>query len=555
MSSPTVAAAATRREPAAPTSRSRYSLAWLAAIPIAMHACIAWIVRAPTLATGNDDAVYLLLARALRAGHYRELFYVGTPIHSQYPPGYPALLAVLGAPADGEIGLLIVANILLSCAALVLVFDVMRRWSLPLALAGVAVLALNPSLIEAASRLQSEPLFMAAALLALWALRPDAPEKYRWIGIVAAIVAALTRSAGLAIVAGILVHFLTIRAWRSAATLALAAALTLGPWLTWTILAPQKIVGRSYIADALIGIPVRDGPGPRAESESRETGRADRALAVVRSFAGRIRDKAPRYVSRGLPTQLAIPTVEGSRIDNALWLIVMLAAGTAGAVAAWTRWRVALLVLVAYGGLLLIWPYTVNRFLTPLLPPLVAFLLLGAWRIGAHVSTRAAVIPALALAAVPLAGGAREVGTSIDDLGACAESDRRASGSCSSDAIRYRRATDVLNARLPAGARVLTTKEGTLFYRTGRQAVPLYGVVYASATDLRRYLDDHGTTMIFLPHFKPEEVYLADALSEMCGGLTDAESFDDALLMLWTRPPKEGESNGCDAVARWRATW
>ena len=556
MSSPAVADTPPPTEPAVPHARHRPSLSWLAAIPIALHACIAWILRAPTLATGNDDAVYLLLARALRQGHYRELFYVGTPIHSQYPPGYPALLAILGAPADGEIGLLIAVNILLSCAALVLAFDVMRRWSLPVALAGVAVLALNPSLIEAASRLQSEPLFMAAVLLALWALRPDAPEKYRWVAVVAAIVAALTRSAGVAVVAGVVMYFLTTRAWRHALALTLAAALTLGPWLTWTIVAPQKVVGRSYIADVLVGIPIGEGVGTRAPQEVREMSRADQALAVVRSFALRVRNKAPRYISRGLPTELAIPTVEGTLADNLAWLIVMSAAGVVGAVAAWTRWRAALLVLLAYGGLLLIWPYAINRFLTPLLPPFVALLLLGAWRIGARLPPRTAVLPALALAAIPLAGGARELGRSVDALDACAESDRRAAGSCAADAIRYRHATDWLNEHLPPNARLFTPKEGTLYYRIGRQAVPLYGVVYARPTELQEYLDENGTTMIFLPHLKPEESHLIGTLTEMCAGLTDAgSSIDDELLMLWNRPPGPGESDGCDAVARWSATW
>jgi hypothetical protein len=555
MSSPGIADAPSRSEPAAPIARRRISLAWLAAIPIALHACVAWILRAPTIATGNDDAVYLLLARALREGHYRELFYVGTPIHSQYPPGYPALLAILGAPADGEIGLLVAANILLSCAALVLAFDVMRQWSLPIALAGVAALALNPSLIEAASRLQSEPLFMAAVLLALWGLRPDAPEKYRWVAVVAAIVAALTRSAGVAIVAGVVLYFLTTRAWRHALALTLGAALTVGPWLTWTVLAPEKVVGRSYIADVLVGIPVGEGAGAAAGQAPRELGPVDRAAAVVRSFAVRVRNKAPRYISRGLPTELAIPTVEGTRADNLAWLILMAAAGVVGAVAAWTRWRAALLVLMAYGGLLLIWPYAINRFLTPLLPPYVALLLLGAWRIGARLPPRAVVVPALVLAAIPLAGGARELGRSLDALDACAEADRRAAGSCAAETIRYRQATDWLDEHLPPDARLFTTKEGTLYYRIGRQVVPLYGVVYARPAELRKYLDENGTTMIFLPHFKPEEFHLIGTLTEMCTGLTDAGSFDDELLMLWNRPPGPGEANGCDAVARWSATW
>lgn len=555
MSSPAVAAPRAQADAAAAPPQRSVTLAWLAAIPIALHAVLAWMLRAPTLATGNDDAVYLLLARALRAGHYRELFYIGTPIHSQYPPGYPALLALLGAPADGEVTLIIAVNILLSCAALWLAFDVMRHWSLPLGLAGVAVLAVNPSLIEAASHVQSEPMFMAAVTLALWALRPSAPEKHRWIAIAAAIVAALTRSAGVAIIAGLFAHFVLSRSWRHAGGLALAALLTIVPWMTWTVLAPQKVIGRSYIADALVTIPAVDPSATQGAGRSRELQRRPPTIALVRSMALRVRTNVPRYFTRALPTELSVPTIEGTRIDNAGWLLVMLVALFAGCVAAWTRWRAAVLVLLAYGALLVLWPYVINRFLSPLLPVFVALLLLGAWRIGVRVLPRAALVPALALAAIPLAGGTHAVGATIAGRGDCPPDEREVDGSCGGEAPRYRRTVDSLATRLPAGARVFTSKEGTFFYRTGIPVVPIYGIVRMPAPELEAYLRETETTLIFLPHLKPEEQFLIEALAELCPRLTDVGSPADELLMLWNRPPGAGETDGCDAVARWSVTW
>ena len=71
--------------------RSWYGLPVLLLI---VHAAFAWIGRAPGIVTREDDARYLLRARALQAGTYQELWSPGLPAHHRYPPGYPDLLAV-----------------------------------------------------------------------------------------------------------------------------------------------------------------------------------------------------------------------------------------------------------------------------------------------------------------------------------------------------------------------------------------------------------------------------------------------------------------------------
>ncbi|HUF31551.1 MAG TPA: hypothetical protein VMM77_12940 [Gemmatimonadaceae bacterium] len=522
------------------------------AVAIVMHAVLSWIVRARHLGTGNDDAVYLLLARALREGHYRELFYVGSPIHSQYPPGYPAFLAMLGAPSDGALGLVIAANILLSCTALALLFDVMRRWSAPLAVVAVAVLALNPWLVAASSRVQSEPLFMAAVMLALWALRPSADSRHRWIAITAVIVAALTRSAGVTIVAGILAHFLLARAWKAAFALTLVATLTIVPWIGWTVLAPQKIVGRSYIADAFVQLP-RDYRGEQAAlSESRSL---SRAVSLGRTLVRRVARNTPAYLTRSLPTVLAIPTVPGTVVDNAAWLLGMLAALLAGVATAMRRWRPAVLVLAAYALLLVIWPYVIGRFVVPLLPVLIAVMLLGAWQIGGRLMPRLAIVPALALAAVPLMGGTRGVASMVREAEGCRALAVDPGWPCRSDLRRYRSVVDSLALTLPRDARVFTTKEGTFYYLTGRQVVSAYPAMSMEPAVLSEYLRQSQTTTIFLPHQKIEEWVLGPALAALCSEFTDARIGDGELLVLHARPPATGESDGCAAVERWRATW
>ncbi len=548
--------------PAAPTGSATprtndWRLVAVGAVPIAMHAVLSWVVRMRELGIGNDDAVYLLLARALREGHYRELFYVGSPLHSQYPPGYPALLALLGAPSNGVFDLAIAVNIFLSCTALALLFDVIRRWSIPLAGVAVAVLALNPSLISASSRVQSEPMFMALVMLGLWALRPATETRHRWIAITAIIAAALTRSAGVALVAGVLVHFLLAREWKTFLVLVLIAALTIVPWIGWTVLAPQKVVGRSYIADALATLPrdERSDPAATATAPSFESGALSRAIVFGRALARRVGENTPAYLTRSLPSVLAIPTVEGTPVDNAAWLLAMLAALAAGVVAAMRRWRAAVLALAAYAALLVVWPYVIGRFITPLLPVLVAVILLGAWRIGVRLMPRMAIAPALALSAVMLAGGVQGVSAMVRRAADCQSPSINGGFPCDSGVRRYRAVTTSLARTLPHNAHVFTTKEGTFHYLTGRRVVSVYPALKMGPEEFADYLRRSETTLIFLPHLKIDEPALGPALAANCRELTDTGTGDDDLLLLFVRPPGAAESNACAAVDRWRASW
>ena len=87
------------------------------AIAIA-HAVTAWLGRTPGFGWGEDDAAYLLLGQSLRHFSYRELQDVGAPIHARFPPVFPLLLAMVGAPVGDNLGVLLAFVALCSGAAL-----------------------------------------------------------------------------------------------------------------------------------------------------------------------------------------------------------------------------------------------------------------------------------------------------------------------------------------------------------------------------------------------------------------------------------------------------
>src|SRR5688572_32476968 len=119
----------------------------IAAAFLVMFVVLAWLQRVPSLTTANDDATYVLLSRSLRDGGYNSIHLVGAPVHTKYPPVFPALLAGVSTVAGESIDAFAAMNIALSVAALVLIFAVSKRLLPPaVALGALAMGATNPFL-------------------------------------------------------------------------------------------------------------------------------------------------------------------------------------------------------------------------------------------------------------------------------------------------------------------------------------------------------------------------------------------------------------------------
>src|SRR6187200_3236451 len=79
---------------AANTSMRRRT-SWIIAFTIlTAHAALVWVARSPGFMSGQDGATYVLLGRAIRDFHYRDVFQIDQPPHRIYPPGYPSMLAI-----------------------------------------------------------------------------------------------------------------------------------------------------------------------------------------------------------------------------------------------------------------------------------------------------------------------------------------------------------------------------------------------------------------------------------------------------------------------------
>ena len=217
------------------------------------------VVRPYVIGAFHDDAIYAILARALATGEgYRYIHLPGAPSATHYPPGYPALLAILWrlAPQFPENVLLFErANACLLGASAVLAYvlahhrmQMSARWAAAVAIIGTATV---PPLALATIVL-SESLFLAVLLAALvvaeGVVRPPAggdglghtrsvEDRWQAAPAVAAGIlcgaAALVRTVGIVVVVAAIGACLARRRPRAAFLLGAAATAVLLPWQLW----------------------------------------------------------------------------------------------------------------------------------------------------------------------------------------------------------------------------------------------------------------------------------------------------------------------------------
>ena len=447
---------------------------------LAAHAALAWFARGSGIF--SDAATYVSLARALREFHYRELFRIDLPVHAKYPPGYPMLLAGWSAVGGEQFDWLVLLGIACSAGALLLFFLSVRSiWGNSLALAALAALSFNPALIEISGWLRSEPPFMLFAALTLWAVTPARPSARRaMLGGAAAIAAVLTRSVGATIVIALAIFWIWQRRYRTACVFSAVAGLTVGGWLVFTALAPEQVTGGSYLADAVYrppGVPLM--------------------AAAIERVAAKL--QYGRYVY----SQLPLLDGPDTRIDIAVGGICA-ATMLVGLACLWRKWPAALVYLATYGALLMVWPWTLGRFITPVMPWIVLTALLGVewFASGTRPVWRTAT---LAIAASVLAAiGLVQVGGIIQERASCDRDAPVPSSPCVS--ARWADlfvAVNYMRTGLPANAIVVSGAPSTVYLHTGFRSVSTLRLQNQTATEFLASLPDAAPAYVLLAVGRP----------------------------------------------------
>lgn len=511
---------------------------WLAVALLILHAALAWPLRVVSITTRIDDATYILLARSLLHFGYNDTFLVGSPFHSQYPPGFPALLAGLIAVAGERLDLFAAVNIALSAVSLGLFYDMARRrWPANVALLALAAAAVNPFLIFTAGRIASEPLFMALAMLALWSLsRTPASPRLLALGGAAVLACALVRTIGVTFIAAAALYWILERRVRHVLVLTGVVAATVGAWLLWTVRAPQ-LGARSYVADFSYQM---------AGSRS----------AVV-EMAFRVVDNLKEYFAHALPW-IVWPAIPGTVFDNALWLLLNVTLGVVGAWQLWRRHRIVAIALASYCGLLAIWTWAVTRFLFPILPLIfLAFFAGASWLALALRARLFRPLPFLLGAVIILTGLSRNA-LSIDLALACERDQPLTSPGCfDPDQRSVFAAAAFAKRELSPSTVIVAARDAPFGYLSGLQTYPFPSIRRADSSRFLPFLLDAGIQYVLLGlSVERDEATTAPKLYAICRNLELVAHFPPRTNLFRVHPTAAPDSGAaaCVAIRRYQAS-
>jgi hypothetical protein len=498
-----------------------------------LHGWLSWLLHSTSLRTGNDDALYLLLARALRQLSYRDLHILGAPIHSQYPPGYPALLAVTGGGLGLDLTWPSLTSTVLSMIALLLLFDLGRRvMPLGFALGLLALLALNDSLLTYAGAIRSETPYTTFSIAAIWAFSVwPGSRKAIVLGASMALMAGLTRSIGATLLGAIGLFWLVEGHYRRVVQFGLGCLLTLGAWTAWNFLAPVKFARRSYALTAVAMDPAY----------------ADNPLGLV---VRRLERFATTY-ALSLPANLSVPSLEGQWIDNVFWLGLIIGLVGVGCYAARRQAPLVPVYVIAYLAFLAAWPHKLSRFLVPMTPFVLLLLVWGGATVSARWRNKGVFGAILVIAALLVYGESDRVRARLQARSNCDPANAIVSKDCPSvDEQSFSRMLAFVRTRVPEGTAVLTTKEATFAIFTGRTVMHPDMARAQFGADFLPHLDSLGVHFIVLNPLVPSP--LPTLLLPRCHELTLVEDFPPrtALLQLGRDSTAAATPDGCAVITR-----
>jgi hypothetical protein len=333
---------------------------WVLAGIVVVHVALALLALQPAPHTGGDNAGYLTLAKSLLERHeYRDLYLSIEPMHRQYPPGFPLILALaslIGITTWVRLKLLTIA---FSATAIAFTYLWVRRRGRPELAAGVAlVLALAPGVIELSHWELSDVPFWAMTMVALyaWQRLPDNLRGRFILAVAMTTLAYFTRSAGLPLLLAAFVWLGLHRRWQQ---LAIFAAVIVPLAVLWWLRA------KSTTGD---GLPIDYAAqfwsvNPYDPSLGRVGigGLFDRAL-----------DNGGKYITVHLPMLLF---GRAGLLPLSVLITVLGVYGWAVRIRKLRRAGVAVFFLPLYLGLILLWPsvWSGERFLLPALPFMLFF--------------------------------------------------------------------------------------------------------------------------------------------------------------------------------------
>ena len=491
---------------------------WFALSMALLHLGLAWMMRSPGLGWGEDNAAFLLLSRELQHFQYTETQDILAPIHARFPPGFPAMLAVVAPLVGDRLDALLGFVALCSAVSVVLLFDTVRRAvGEEIAAVTTALYAINPSSLVDAGSLMSEAPFKLFVVLALWGASREAEgTRYAVVAGGAIILAALTRTAGVVFIPALGAYWLWKRRYTWVAGLALAS-LPVVAWLAFAFNAPDASDRRLYVSDL---------------KGSHDT--------VADAFAIRFGRLVPRlrpYLTSFIPTTVAAPTIRGTTIDNVIWVASFLVFTLVGFVALVRKWLLAAAFLASYGVLLAFWSFSFERLIRPIAPLLLVLLLLGVSALAGRFVPRYRRFAVLGAGTV-LALGAIQITTpALRERLACDRTAPAESPPCWPVFEReFLSLATWVRDSTPSDALFFVSKERAFYLHSGRKTINQDRGLREDSTSLGVYLRSRDVSYTVLTPVGVRATRLARLLSSACREFELVKQISPQTLLLRVAP-------------------
>lgn len=320
---------------------------------------------------GGDNVYYYNLGKALAEGKgYVTLNRPGLPLASHYPPGYPAIIAIVMTLFSQSILTIKMLNGFLLFGSIMVCYYLFKRLSANSHIAFLVstLLILNSVILKYSSIMMSEIPFLFFSLLTLLIFlktdRDISPfrQSYFYIFIFCLAIAYYIKTVGIALLGGFILYFLFYRRWRWVLSTVVGFVVLALPWTIRNRLAG----GGSYVHQLLMVNPYRPELG----------------MAGLSDFAIRFWSNFQRYVAVEIPNGL-FPSLKNSisAYGFTSWIIgiticLLIVFGI------YKLKKYSILIgayFISTFGILLLWPqvWFGVRFIVPIIPLLFFCFLFG----------------------------------------------------------------------------------------------------------------------------------------------------------------------------------
>lgn len=508
----------------------------LAALFVGLHIALAWFSRNPGISWAEDDATYIILGREILHGSYAERWDILAPTHARYPPGFPALLSLGNAVFGDHVAVYTVLVLLCSAASIALAFLVVRRhFGDAVAVFVTGLLAINTMAVAEASLIMAEAPFRLWLTVVLWSASREHPSRgHLALAGASAVIAALTRSVGVAVIAALALHWIFERRWKAVALLAVGSV-PVALWFVWTAVAPDPNQRGLYLHTVLTTAQSGESPG----------------ISMLR----RVITSIVLYPRTMVPGALSFLGLKSNPADNVLWALLALVTIPIGAVVAWRRWRLMALVVLFYGLALIVWPWRYERFVSPVSALLLAIIGAGVMHLVRHRTPRTQFI-VLAAVASPFVAGALQTGVpELKAMLACDRSRIAESPTCFPEEQRgLLQLAAFAREHTPDDAVFFVSKEAAFYWQSGRRTVRNDPFLNVPTDSFGALLRGAGVTYAVLSPVGANRGGHNRAIARACREFESVATFagDAVLLKLREGGPIDHDDATCQLIAEWK---